>query len=172
MQQSISQKKKLNLFKTFVALSYTMPSLLKTIFSLTSVTFPQSNKDTKNTSKQVAKILNYLASNPNAEIQYRANGMQLDIHSDTSYLLVSQARSRASEVHFLREGPPNPNNPEYFFPTVNGILLVVCKIMRNIISSAADVEYGTILVNAQTDVPIQTNLTKNGIEKGTHVYSS
>ena len=66
---------------------------------------------TKKTTKQVAKLLNYLASNPQAEIQYRASGMQLEIHSDASYLSVAQARSRASGVHFLTEGPPEPENP-------------------------------------------------------------
>ena len=80
----------------------------------------------------MAKLLNYLASNPQAEIQYRASGMQLAIHSDASYLSVAQARSQASGVHFLAEGPPNPTNPEDFVPTTNGILLVMCKIMRNI----------------------------------------
>ena len=96
----------------------------------------------------MAKILNYLAYNPHAEIQYRLSGIQLAIHSDTSYLSFARARSRASGVHFLSEGPPDPDNPEDFVPTTNGILLVVCKIMRNIMASAAEAEYGTIFVNA------------------------
>ena len=41
-------------------------------------------KATTNTEKQVAKLLNYLASKPQAEIQYIASGMQLAIHSDAS----------------------------------------------------------------------------------------
>ena len=85
--------------------------------------------------------------------------MQLAIHFEASYLSVSQARIRASGVHFLSEGPPNPKNPEYFIPNVNGILLVVCKIMHNIMASAPEDEYSTIFVNAQTDVPIRTTLT-------------
>ena len=83
-------------------------------------------------------ILNYLASNPNAEIQYRDSGMKLAIHSNTSDLFVSQARSRASGVHFLSEGRPKPKNQEDFVPTVNRIILVVCKIMSNIMASAAE----------------------------------
>ena len=86
--------------------------------------------------------------------------MQLAIHSDASYLSVAQARSRASGVHFLTEGPPDPKNPEEFVPTTNGILLVVCKIMQNIMASAAESEYGTIFVNAQTAVPIRTVLSE------------
>ena len=113
----------------------------------------------------MAKILSYLASNPNAKIQYRDSGMKLAIHSDASYLSVSPARSRASGVHFLSEGPTNPKNPEDFVPTVNGIILVMCKIMRNIMVSAAEDEYSTIFVNAQTAVPICTILTEMGCKQ-------
>ena len=79
-----------------------------------------------------------------------------------SYLSVSQAKSRASGVHFLVEVPPTTNNLVDFVPTVNGISLVVCKIMRNIMASAAYIEYGTIFGNAQTAVPIRTILTEMG----------
>ena len=82
--------------------------------------------------------MNYLASNPHAEIQYRARGVQLSIHSDASYLSVAQARSRASGFHSISKGPPEPDNPEDFVPTTNVILLAVCNIMRNIMASAAE----------------------------------
>ena len=107
----------------------------------------------------MVNLQNYLASNPHAKIQYRASGMKLAIHSDASYLSVSHARSWSSGVHFLSEGPPKPNNPEDLAATVNGILLVVCKIMRNIMPSAAKAKYGTTFVNSQTAVPILTTLT-------------
>ena len=110
----------------------------------------------------MANILNYLASNPNVDIQYRSSGMQLAIHSNASYLSVFQAIIRASGVHFLSEGPPNPKNPEDSIPTVNGIILVVCKIMRNIMASKYEARYSTIFVNTQTAVPIHTTLNKMG----------
>ena len=114
----------------------------------------------------MAKLLNCLASNPQAEIQFRASGMQLANHSYASYLSIVQARSRASGVHFLTEDPPEPGNPEDFVPTTNGILLVVYKIMRNIMASAAKVEYGTIFINSQTAVPIRTTLSETGWPQG------
>ena len=92
--------------------------------------------------------------------------MQLAIHSDASYFSVARSRSRASGVHFLTEGPPDPKNPEDFVPTTNGILLVVCKIMRNIMASVAEAKYGTIFINAQTVVPIYTTLSKMGWNQG------
>ena len=106
----------------------------KTILPALREISSEKYKAMKNTEKQVSKLMNYLASNPHAEMQYRVSGLQLAIHSNVSYLSVSQARSRASGVRFISEGPPNPNNPECFVPTVNGILLCVCKIMRNIMA--------------------------------------
>ena len=90
--------------------------------------------------------------------------MQLVIHSNASYLSVSQSRSRASGVHFLSEGPPNPKNPEDFVPTVNIIILVICKIMRNIVVSAVEAEYGTILLNVQTTVYIHQKFIRMNLD--------
>ena len=92
--------------------------------------------------------------------------MQLVIHLDASYLSVDQIRIRASGVNFLSEGPPDPENPENFVPTTNGILLVVCKIMRNIMASEAEAEYGTISINAQTAVPIHTTISEMVLKQG------
>ena len=51
-------------------------------------------------------------------------------------------------------------------PTTNGILIVVCKIMRNIMASEAEDKYGTIFVNTQTVVPICTTLSEMGWTQG------
>ena len=51
-------------------------------------------------------------------------------------------------------------------PTTNGILLVVCKIMRNIMASAAKAEYGTIFINSQTAVPIRNTLSEMEWKQG------
>ena len=51
--------------------------------SLNDISSEQS-KAAKYTAKQAAKILNYLASNPNAELRYWDSGMQLAIHPDAS----------------------------------------------------------------------------------------
>ena len=95
----------------------------------------------------MAMIMKYLASNPNVEIQYRANGMQFSIHYDASYLSVSQSRIQAIGVHCLSEVPLNPKNLEDFVPTVNVIVLLVCKSMHNIMASTDEAEYGTNFVN-------------------------
>ena len=115
-------------------------------------------KATNNTSKNITKLLNYLAPHPEAVIKYHASGMQLYIHSDSFYLSVSKARSRAGGIHYLSDPPPNPQDPDNYTPLLNGIIHVVCKILRNIMSSAAEAELGDIFLNAKEAVPIRTTL--------------
>ena len=62
--------------------------------SLNDISLEQS-KATDNTSKNITKLLNYLATHPEAVIKYHASGMQLYVHSDASYLSVIKDRSRA-----------------------------------------------------------------------------
>ena len=50
--------------------------------------------------------------------------------------------------------------------TTNGILLIVCNTMRNIMESASEAKYGTIFVNAQIYVPIHTTLSEMGWKQG------
>ena len=61
----------------------------------------KQSKVTKNTANKIIKLLNYLASNPDTAIQYHKSSILLYIHSDTSYLSVSKARSRARGNFFL-----------------------------------------------------------------------
>ena len=80
----VSHRKKTNLVQQVCGtLLYYAINIDNTILlSLSDISSEQS-KATKNKSKHVTKLLNYLASNPNAEIHYRDSGMQLDIHYDT-----------------------------------------------------------------------------------------
>ena len=99
MHQNTSPTK--NLIQQFCGnCLYYAIAINKNILPALSDISSEQSKYTKNIAKQVAKLLNYLASNPNAEIQYQDSGMQLSIHSGVSYLLVSRARSRSSGIHF------------------------------------------------------------------------
>ena len=61
---------------------YYIIAINNTIFPALSNISSDKSKATKNTEKQVAKLLKYLDSNPHTEIQDMASGMQLAIHSD------------------------------------------------------------------------------------------
>ena len=106
----------------------------------------------------MAKLLNYLATNPSATIQYHASGMVLCMHTDASYLLVRKAQSRASEIFFLVDTVPNTQDMENYEPLTNGIVHAMCKIMENIVASVVEAKLGTIFICGQDAVPIKTTL--------------
>ena len=57
---------------------------------------------------------------------------------------------------------PTPHDPAKFEPTINGIVYVVCKIIRNIMASAAEAELGALFLNFQEAVPIRITLEEMG----------
>ena len=92
--------------------------------------------------------------------------MQLASHSNASYLFISKSQSRASGVHFLSEGPANSKLSSTFVPNIYGIIHVVCKIMRNIMTLVAEVEYGIMFINVQQAIYICTPLIEMGWLQG------
>ena len=56
---------------------------------------------TFNTNDKMNKLMDYLCTNSNAKIKYRVSDMILKIHSDGSYLSVSNSRSRAGGYYYL-----------------------------------------------------------------------
>jgi hypothetical protein len=58
-------------------------------------------KATEKTQVATNKLLDYLSTQPDATIRYHASNMTLHIHSDASYLPVSNARSRLGGLFLL-----------------------------------------------------------------------
>ena len=58
--------------------------------------------------------------------------------------------------------PPSPHYPANFKPTLNGIVYVVCKILRNIMASTEEAELGALFLNCQEAVPIRITLEEMG----------
>ena len=131
---------------TFLYYGITLDNNL--LVDLNDISLEQS-KATDNKSKKISKLLNYLATHPEAVIKYHASGMQLYVHSDASYLYVSKARSRAGVIHYLSDPPTNTQDPDNYTPLLNGIIYVVPKILRNIMSSAAEAELGALFLNGK-----------------------
>ncbi|CAJ1940812.1 unnamed protein product, partial [Cylindrotheca closterium] len=95
----------------------------------------QQAQPTVNTMKAVTQFLNYAASNPDAKVRFYASGMHLYIESDASYLSESKARSRAAGYHYLGPAPTDLKNITP--PPRNGAISVPCKILKNVLASAA-----------------------------------
>jgi hypothetical protein len=100
-------------------------------------------------------MLDYLATHPDATIRYHASDMILHIHSDASYLLVSNARSRLGGRFFLG----NKSNEQ---ETLDGSILNVAAVIKNVVASAAESEIGACFHNAQSGAPLRVTLTELG----------
>eukprot|EP00804_Cyclotella_cryptica_P028556 CCRYP_015821-RA/>CCRYP_015821-RA protein AED:0.46 eAED:0.46 QI:0/-1/0/1/-1/1/1/0/91 len=66
-----------------------------------------------------------MATHPNARIRYYASDMVLNVHSNTSYLSVKDAKSRAARIFYLGSLPKS-NQPI----KLNGAITVLCAILK------------------------------------------
>jgi hypothetical protein len=66
----------------------------------------EQTKATEKTQAATNQMLDYLATHPDAAIRYHPSDMILHIHSDASYLSVSNARSRLGGLFFLGNKSP------------------------------------------------------------------
>jgi predicted protein tyrosine phosphatase len=66
----------------------------------------EQTKATEKTQAAKNQLLDYLTTHPDATIRYHASDMILHIHSDASYLSVSNAHSRLGGLFFLRRQIP------------------------------------------------------------------
>ena len=105
-------------------------------------------------------------------LTYHASNMILAAHSDAGYNDMPQTISRAGRNMFL------PNDED--IPSPNGAIMNISRIIKAVMSSAAEVELGALFINAKEAVyirnilaemrhpkpptPIQTgNSTSNGV---------
>jgi hypothetical protein len=89
-----------------------------------------ATEQTKATEKSQAatnQMLDYLATHPDATIRYHASDMIFHIHSDASYLSVSNARSRLGGLFFLGNRSPEQE-------TLNGSILNVASVIKNVVA--------------------------------------
>jgi hypothetical protein len=88
--------------------------------------------------------------------------MVLHADSDGSHLSCPKARSRGAGYFYLSDFPqasPQPTDPS---PTLNGAVFIACNIMREVLSSAAETELGSLYNNAKEACPIRIALEELG----------
>jgi hypothetical protein len=155
------QKKIFEVVGTFLyygrAIDLTMLPALGTIAS-------QQAKPTANTMKALIQFLNYAASNPDAKVRFYASDMHLYIESDASYLSESKARSRAAGYHYLGPAPTDLKNITQ--TPRNGAIAVPCKILKNVLASAAEAELAGLFLNGQEAIPERITLEELGHKQG------
>jgi hypothetical protein len=115
----------------------------------------EQTKATGKTQAATNQLLDYLVTRPDATIRYHASDMILHIHSDASYLSVSNARSRLGGLFFCSNKAPQQD-------TLNGSILNVAYDIKNVVASAAESEVRACFHNAQSGAPLRVTLTELG----------
>jgi hypothetical protein len=128
------------------------PTLIMPINVLAS---EQSNATEVNADK-VIKLLNYCNTHPETKIRYHASEMILDIHSDASYLSENEAKSRAGGFFYMGNTTKNDKK------LTNGAILIVGKVLKHVMSSAAEAEIGAVFLNAKEGAVLRTTLEELG----------
>jgi hypothetical protein len=118
-------------------------------------TATEQTKDTEKMQAATNQMLDYLATHPDATIRYHASDMILYVHSDASYLSVSNARSPLGGMFFL-------GNKSLEQDTLNGSIPNVAAVIKNVVASDAESEVGACFHNAQSGTPLIVTLTDLG----------
>jgi hypothetical protein len=91
----------------------------------------EQTKATEKTQAAANQMLDYLATHLDAAISCHDSDMILHIHRDASYLSVSNARSRLGGLFFLGNKSPEQD-------TLNGAILNIAAVIKNVVASAAE----------------------------------
>jgi hypothetical protein len=82
--------------------------------------------------------------------------MILHIHRDASYLSENEAKSRAGG--FLYMGSNNKTDKKL----TNGAILIISKVLKHIMSSAAEAEIGAVFINTKEGAGLRKTLEELG----------
>jgi hypothetical protein len=121
-----------------------------------NVLVSEQSKATEITSDKVIKLLNYCNTHPETKIGYHASDMVLHIHSDYSYLSENRAKSRAGGFFYMGSS----TKPDKRF--TDGAILIISKVFKHVMSSAAEAEIGAVFINAKEGVVLRKTLEELG----------
>jgi hypothetical protein len=149
----LTVKQCLNIQKVTGSILYYARAVDPTVLMPLNDIATERKKVTDKTQAATNKLMDYLATHTDANIRYHASDMILHIHSDASYLSVSNARSRLGGLFFCGDKPPQED-------TLNGSILNVASVIKNVVASAAESEVGACFQNAQSGAPLRVTLTE------------
>jgi hypothetical protein len=82
--------------------------------------------------------------------------MILHIHSDASYLSEDEAKSRSGGFFYMG------NATKLDKKLTNGAILIISKVLKHVMSSAAEAEIGAVFINAKEGAFLRTTLEELG----------
>ena len=110
---------------------------------------------TQKTMEALNHFLDYCATNPDTVLIYRASDMILHNHSDAAYLVATGARSRAAGYTYFG----NNSNKQQI---INGPISIIAKIIKMVVSSAAEAEIAALYMNARELLPLRVTCAELG----------
>jgi hypothetical protein len=116
------------------------PTLLVPLSALAS----QLSTATTTTNQYISHLLDYCSTHPEAYIRYFASDMHLKIHSDASYLSEPKDQSRIGGYFYVGN-----NTYSHMKHLSNGPLLCHTTVLKHVVSSFAEDEFGALFVNAK-----------------------
>ena len=121
--------------------------------SLNNIGFTQA-ATTEEVIIAITQLFVYCATNPNLIIRFTRSEIIIRIHSDTSYLSITKAWSRATGFFYVSDDSETP--------PLNGTIYVVCTILKNDMAFAAKLETGVVFVNCNENIVIRQTLIEMG----------
>jgi hypothetical protein len=123
------------------------------ITGLSSLAAAQA-KPTAQTLFLINWLLDYVTTSQDAILTYIKSDMVLAVHSDALYLSEPAARSQAGGDFFCSAKVDDPPN--------NWAVLNISKILKAVMSSAAEAKLGALYINAGEAIPMQHLLEEMG----------
>ena len=128
-----------------------------TVLMALSAIASEQTQGMEHTLDKAYQVLNYLATHPNAVVQFHVSNMVMNIHSDASYLSEPNAQSRACG-HFFMGSLPKHRDPI----KLNCAFHLLCSILRFVVASVVEAELGSLFLNCQEGMIFKTNLEDLG----------
>jgi hypothetical protein len=82
--------------------------------------------------------------------------MILQIHSDASYLSENESKSRARGFFYMGNATKNDKK------LTNGAILIVSKVLKHVMSSAAEAVNGAVFINSKEGAVLRTTSEESG----------
>ncbi len=126
------------------------------LMALSSIAIKQTTA-TEKTMDRCIQLLDYLATNETVKIRFHTSEMILSIHSGASHFSETGAHSRVCGYFFMGWMPEDNESIK-----LNGAFHTNSTIMRFVVASAAEAEFGALFHNSQTRIIFRQTLDNLG----------
>ncbi len=99
---------------------------------------------TAKTMAKVKQLFDYVSTQQEAIITYRASDMILSVHSNAGYCIEKKAQSQAGGHFYFSNNDPTPPN--------NRAILTIATIIKNVMSLVAEAELGALYLNVKETI--------------------